>query len=175
MEMLPSIAYGYKGCSQKYKIQPQDQFCNNWQPAIDAWNRGEKVTKLIGYEAGEERRAKIQEDDKYTYRYPLIEWGWNRAKCIEVIKEAGLPLLGKSACFFCPSSKAAEVLWLSKTHPDLYARAVAMEKNAKLTTVKGLGRDYAWADLVKFKEAQIEMFDTDHSTAEIPCGCYDGE
>ena len=171
---LPSIAYGFKTCSQRFKIQPQEKFMNNWIKAHLAWKAGEKITRLIGYEAGEERRVKEFESDKYINRYPLIEWGWDRAKCIEVIKAEGLPQPGKSACFFCPSSKAGEVRWLARNHPDLFNRAVAMEKNAKLTTIKGLGRDYSWEEMVKFKDAQLELLDNDWSTAEVPCGCYDG-
>ena len=171
---LPSIAYGFKTCSQRFKIQPQDKFLNNCDPAKAEWAQGNKVVRLIGYEAGEERRVKEFESDKYINRYPLIEWGWGREKCIEVIKAEGLPLPGKSACFFCPSSKAKEVIWLSKNHPDLFARAVAMERNANLTTIKGLGRDYSWEEMVKFKNAQMELLDQDWSTAEVPCGCYDG-
>lgn len=49
---LPSIAYGYKRCSQKWKRSPQDVFVNNWEPARSVWQAGEKVTKLIGYDAG---------------------------------------------------------------------------------------------------------------------------
>lgn len=172
---LPSIAYGFKTCSQRFKLQPQDKYLNNWQPAIDAWGRGEKITKLIGYEAGEERRAKEFETKKYINRYPLIEWGWDRNKCIEVIKSVGLELPGKSACFFCPSSKAQEVKQLAKQYPSLAQLAIAMEDNAtNLTTVKGLGRDYSWRDLLAFDDAQAKLFDSDFSTAEIPCGCYDG-
>lgn len=171
---LPSIAYGFKTCSQRFKLQPQDKYLNNWQPALDAWERGEKVTKLVFYDASEGRRAKDYSDDKYIVRYPLIEWGWDREKCLEVIKSAGLPLPGKSACFFCPSSKAQEVKQLAKQYPELAKRAIAMEKNAVLTDIKGLGRNYAWADLLEFDEKQVKMFDDDWSTAEVPCGCYDG-
>ena len=39
-KMLPSLAYGFKGCSQKYKIQPQDKFCNNWPLAKETWQGG---------------------------------------------------------------------------------------------------------------------------------------
>jgi len=171
---LPSIAYGFKTCSQRFKIQPQDKFLNNWQPAKEAWGDGEKVIKLVGYEAGEERRAKDYGDKKYKLRYPLIEWGWDRARCVRVIESVGLTLPGKSACFFCPSSKAQEVKQLAKDYPHLAQRAIAMEANADLTTIKGLGRDYSWTDLLKFDEAQTKMFDDDFSTAEVPCGCYDG-
>lgn len=173
---LPSIAYGFKTCSQRFKLQPQDKFLNNWQPAIDVWANGSKVTKFIGYEAGEERRAKDFSDDKYDFRYPLIEWGWSRKECLEAIKRAGLPLPGKSACFFCPSSRKSEILELKARYPELAKRAVEMEKNANLTDIKGLGRDFAWGDLLAFDEAQLKMFadDSDWSTAEVPCGCYDG-
>lgn len=172
---LPSIAYGFKTCSQRFKLQPQDKYLNNWQPAIDVWARGEKVVKLIGYDATEERRAKEYESEKYQNRYPLIEWGWDRARCVSAIVNAGLPLPGKSACFFCPSSKKQEILELKKRYPDLMARAIAMEQNAHLTDIKGLGRDFAWGDLVSWDEKQTKLFeDSDWSTAEVPCGCYDG-
>ena len=49
-----------------------------------------------------------------------------------------------------------------------------MEKNAILTDVKGLGRDYSWADLIEFDEKQLKLIDSDWSTAEIACGCFDG-
>ena len=29
MNMLPSIAYGFKSCSMKFKTDPQDKYCNN--------------------------------------------------------------------------------------------------------------------------------------------------
>lgn len=171
MNMLPSIAYGFKSCSHKYKIQPQDKYCNNWKPAKAEWNAGRKITKLIGFDADEEHRAKIPEDKKYRYEYPLMEWDMGRDECIESIESAGLCLPGKSACFFCPSSKPSEIRQLAKVYPDLAERAIAMEKNAKLTTIKGLGRNYAWADLL----SQAEMFDDDYAhTPELACGCYDG-
>jgi hypothetical protein len=170
--MLPSIAYGFKSCSMKHKRAPQDKFVNHWQPANDTWKEGSKVVKLIGYDADEEKRAKIEEDDKYSYRYPLIEWGWGRDECVEAITRAGLPQPGKSACFFCPSSKPKEILSLKRDHPDLFARAVAMERNAELTHIKGLGRNFSWEELVKWNDAQIDMF---NNPIESPCGCYDGD
>jgi len=171
--MLPSIAYGFKSCSLKYKVAPQDKFCNNWEPAINLWGQQKKVTKLIGYDAGEERRAKIEEDDKYAYRYPLLEWDWGRDECVDAINRAGLPQPGKSACFFCPSSKPKEILELQRNHPELLARALAMEANAKenLTSVKGLGRNWSWTDFIAFNDKQLDMFS---NYMDTPCGCYDG-
>ena len=81
------------------------------------------------------------------------------------------PALLKSACFFCPSSKKQEVLELKRTHPELLLRALAMEAQAELTKVKGLGRSYAWADLVMHGDEQQNLF---AQPLEIPCECFDG-
>lgn len=156
-KMLPSLAYGFKSCSQKYKIQPQDKAMNNDPRARDLWKSGGKVEKLIGYEFAESRRwmkAPI-EDEKYSYRYPLVEWEWSRPECLAAIQRAGLELPGKSSCFYCPASKKSEIDNLRREHPDLYARAIAMEDNARdgLTTVKGLGRRFSWRDYTRTQEA----------------------
>ena len=34
-----------------------------------------------------------------------MDWGWTREDCIAAIQQEGLPLPGKSSCFFCPSMK----------------------------------------------------------------------
>ncbi len=77
----------------------------------------------------------------------------------------GLPVPPKSACWHCPGSKLGEVLDLKRDHPDLYARAVAIEDRARdgkhgLDTVKGLGRTWAWgwvADITDEDEALEEI------------------
>ncbi|SEB72457.1 3'-phosphoadenosine 5'-phosphosulfate sulfotransferase (PAPS reductase)/FAD synthetase [Pseudomonas saponiphila] len=169
MKMLPSVAYGFKSCSQKYKGEPQDAYCNNWEPAKAAWTSGQKVIKCIGYDAGEPQRAKFDEDKKYKWRYPLIEWDMGREECIKSIRAAGLPLPGKSSCFFCPNSKQHEILSLPD---DLKERAIAIERGANLTSVKGLGRRWRWEDLIASDRDQMRLFDDSHQ--EMPCGCYDG-
>ena len=151
---LPSIAYGFNRCSQKHKIGPQEKFCNHHPQCRAVWQAGGRVTRFIGYDAGERKRyvrsrKHNETDKKYENRYPLIEdWNWTRDDCIRAIQEAGLPLPGKSSCFFCPSMKRQEVEALKQQHPDLYRRALAIEENAmpNLKTVKGLGRNYAWKE-----------------------------
>ena len=169
--MLPSLAYGFKSCSQKFKIAPQDKFCNNHPEVRAIWNKGETVTKLIGYDADESHRwhGKNFDNEKYTFRAPLVEWNMGRDECIESIRRAGLPLPGKSSCFFCPASRKPEILDLAAKHPALLARALKMEAQAQLITVKGLGRRFAWADFIKSAEDQANLF-----PPEIDCGCYDG-
>lgn len=169
---LPSLVFGFRSCSDKYKVRPQERYLKQWQPALDAWAIGGKVVKLIGYDAGEKHRVKDFDDKRFMVTYPLVEWGWRRAQCVAVVEAAGFRP-AKSACFFCPASKRGEVLRLAKTHPELFARAVEMERGAtKATTVKGLGRNWRWEDLVKANEAQMKLFD--ELPDLVPCGCYDG-
>ena len=174
---LPSKAFGYKACSQRFKIEPQQKFLNHWPPAQARWKAGGKITQVIGYDAGEPQRAKSYTNERYDYWYPLIEWNWGRDECIEAIKNAGLPLPGKSACFFCPSMRKPEVLALAEEHPELFARAVEMERTAKasgkLGVVKGLGRHWTWEELVSAGKQQQNLFS--EVTCETDCACFDGE
>lgn len=155
---LPGIAYGFKSCSVEWKVKP-----------IQARLKGLEHTMLVGIDADEAHRAK----NNYGYRYPLLEWDWGREECVEAIKRAGLAQPGKSACFFCPSSKKKEVFELRRMYPALADRAVAMENNAELTGIKGLGRYFAWKDLYAADDAQGKLFP--ESNTEIDCMCYDGE
>lgn len=174
-QTLPSIAYGYKACSEKYKARPQHSFMKEWPPAMRAWASGGRVTKLIGFHAGEPHRAKNYSDDKYAYRYPLIEWGWDNEACLKYLRELNLPIPGKSSCFFCPNMRAWEIRALKETEPDKFERALAMERNAKpsLTTIKGLGRDWSWEDLNRQFDTQGE-FSFQTVRDEMPCECSDG-
>ncbi len=151
---LPSIAYGRRSCSIKYKKTPQERFVSRWTPARVAWSGGRKVVKVIGFDAGEIRRINRgqarkkdpREERQYHYWHPLFDWGWHRQDCIEAIRKAGLPVPMKSACFFCAASKKTEIVWLQQHHPELLDRALALEENAqaKLRSVKGLGRSFRW-------------------------------
>ena len=59
----------------------------------------------------------------------------------------------KSACFFCPGSKRQEIVQL----PSVYQRqSLTLEErfqtgkhSHKITSTKGLGRNRAWADILK--------------------------
>jgi len=166
---LPSLAYGFKGCSSKWKRQPMDRYVREWAPAVECWENGGKVLRLIGIDAGESHRAVLTEDAKHVYRYPLVEWGWTREECVTAIRAAGLEVPPKSSCFFCPAMRRAEVLRLAEEEPDLFARAVAIEANAETHTVVGLGRNWKWADLVRQDKAQGKLW----GSPEIPCGCMD--
>jgi hypothetical protein len=162
---LPSLAYGGRSCSVRYKIGPQDRYVRSWRPALECWRRGGRVVKAIGFDAGpsDSRRHHHAQDDEHRYWYPLSsEWGMDRDDCVRSIRDAGLPVPMKSACFYCPASKRQEVLWLRDRHPDLLERALAIERNAapNLTSVRGLGRSFSW-----------EQFLDDHDDPPLFASC----
>ena len=99
---LPSIAYGFKRCSLKHKIGPQEKFCNHYLPCQKVWAAGKRVVKFIGYDAGEGYRSdKVLlgdlADPKYSKWYPLMEWGWDRAACTA----SSVPVCGRRRSSIC--------------------------------------------------------------------------
>lgn len=160
--IIPGVAMGRSTCSVKWKQQAIHQYLKGvpekgrrpaqpgWQPAKDAWARGEKIVKLIGYDAGakDRRRKGVAEDEYYRSFFLLRELGYNRLDCANIILQENLPLPQKSSCFYCPASKSDELLFLHHFHPDLFRRAINIETNAlpKLKTVEGLWRNTRKSD-----------------------------
>ena len=177
---LPALAYGRKACSMKYKTQPQTKRLKEVMDERGMMN----AIRAIGYDSGENHRANnIEGEDLKKGRYvrnwfPLLEWQWRRQECVEAIQRHGLPLPGKSACFFCPAMKRGEILKLKRTHPDLFQRALAIEANAELKSPgRGLGgQSLRWENVDANDEAQGKLWDylDENDESPIPCGCYDG-
>jgi hypothetical protein len=154
---LPSEAFGMGSCSEKWKQQPQNNWTKTWAPAVEAWARGEKIKKAIGYDdstadkkrsCSADRTFKAKPDAQYDYWYPLQEHHIDRKKCIQMIVDEQLPgydpvalakgklvwveaggVPTKSSCFFCPNMKGHEVDILPA---EKLARIVIMEARAKV-------------------------------------------
>jgi hypothetical protein len=163
-KVLPPVAYGFKSCSDKFKIRPLEKF-------IKANFPKQNIQMYIGFDTGESRRIRTNPKKDHHNVYKLIEWGWDRKRCIEEIANVGLCLPGKSSCFFCPNMKKPEILELSS---ELKDRAIKIEQNAKegLSELKGLGRQYAWKDLIESDQEQHKLFD-DLDLFQKPCECID--
>lgn len=128
---LPSKAYGYSGCTYKWKIQPMDK----WRKA----NGFAESVVTIGYDCGEKARVKKAvaacKDAEYDPSlrllwYPLVAWGIDRAGCEARIVAQGWPF-SKSSCFMCPHMRKEEWQSLALEHPSLYRQAVQIEEQAK--------------------------------------------
>jgi hypothetical protein len=138
---LPSLAYGFRdhSCSSKWKVGPQLDYIANGgfsKRAHEAWDAGLPVIRAIGFDASSGdrgRRDRIPDDMRYMHWYPLQDWGWDRERCKQEIRKAGLPVPLKSACFFCPS-----------THPWEIQRFVLLDDPFvnKLRQMEDLSRPY---------------------------------
>jgi hypothetical protein len=145
-ETLPSLAFGMKSCSLKYKTDPQDKFIKgarsgpNARPPHPLWlqaqEQQEKIVKLIGYDCGKadmrRSRALAEATDGFDYVYPLQLIGWSRPDCVSAItRMLGVHMVPiKSACFFCPASKHWELYWLAAHHPEQFEQALHLERVA---------------------------------------------
>ena len=136
---LPGATFNRGSCTLKFKVEPQNRHCRSLEACQQAWARGEKVIKLIGFEACEGYRQERAADrthagrgspdaQRYEWQYPLMEWGWNLERCKQAIDDAGMPIPPKSACFFCPNQRPEEVEELSD---EERARIVRMELRAE--------------------------------------------
>jgi hypothetical protein len=170
---LPSVAFGYKTCSQKHKIFPQQKWRRyHWGKQTTIW--------YVGFDLGEQRRVSNTKNiNGNINKYPLIELGWDRARCEYEILKAGLLLPKKSACYFCPNMKKHEILALSD---DKKQSVIEIEKNAKgtLKKVKGLGRGFSWTDLLSGFTKEVDGYEqsatvfkeqTSEELEPISCNC----
>ena len=183
---LPSAAYGMAGCTSKWKQFPLDKTINNHPGVIAALARGETVERWLGYDATEGARVAniAHKPPPYKWRAPLYDWDIARAECREIIKAAGLPQPGKSACFICPNMRGHEVDKLAAEYPELMAKALTIEDNAVRLTIEtpdlaqqGLGRNIhpkmRWSEWLK-RPKQMDIFNREEDDGEaMPCGCHD--
>lgn len=184
LHALPSIAYGWKKCSQKYKARPAVWWTERQSWAVAAWARGEKITRAIGYDAGEDRRAldtfgDPKESARFAPWYPLHAAGIDRDGCVDLIRSAGLPVPSKSACTFCPSNTLQEWDDLRRDDPEAFADAMEMSREAfdglDVPDVVGLMR----CNPAGRRQLHLHVWQDDAPTGEtaddardaIPCEC----
>ena len=146
---LTGLAFGGKSCSVKWKIEALGPHRVDNPLLQEAWLNGERVQKCIGFDATEDHRVKGTGgggtyavgnfaicnrkglpafSGRYSVLYPLREYGFDRPKCGRVIADAGLPVPPKSACFFCPAMRLAEIQRLQIIDPEYAILAFEMER-----------------------------------------------
>jgi hypothetical protein len=141
-----------KTCTDKLKIQPIYKFLSEWvgkkyglktngkyrgkQPLVEHAEQIGKIDMLIGI-ASDEAKKRIGGADhgakwmqlSINRRYPLVDWGWDRAACQAYLKSIDETIPLPSNCLLCPFMNLTELLWLFTFYPDSYHDWVRIEKN----------------------------------------------
>ena len=112
-----------RACTADFKVK-----------TLHRWLRQNGATKhnpatvCLGISTDEIERAGRGKDASFERRiYPLLDLGYNRTDCMEIIRDAGLPVPPKSSCFFCPFH--SELTWaeLRRDEPELFEKAQQLE------------------------------------------------
>jgi hypothetical protein len=158
-------APGTRSCTSTYKIEVIGQ----WLKAHGA-TETTKATVGIGISLDEIERVNNRRAMPYEQPvYPLLDHTppLRRIDCQRIITAAGLPVPGKSACWFCPLRRPDTWAAMRRDRPELFAKACALETllNARRTV---LGKDPVW--LTRFNKPLAEAI---HAAQDMLPGLID--
>lgn len=120
-KMVPSRSSRW--CTDRFKIRP-------------VYGYIEKPCFMhIGIDAGEIRRAVLNSRKGVENRFLLLEHDIDRDGCKKLILESGLEVPRKSGCFICPFQGTAGYRELRRDYPELFCKAVGLERaqNSRVT------------------------------------------
>jgi len=116
-------APGNRNCTHTYKVR----VVGKWLKANGA-SPEDPATVAIGISTDEIIRVSNKRAEAYERPvYPLIDLGLDRSACQRVIQEAGLPVPGKSSCFFCPFHRPQTWAEMRRDEPELFFKAADLE------------------------------------------------
>ncbi len=138
-------------CTRNMKIKP-----------IESWVGDSPAVSYVAIRADESnRKGHVSTKPNITTRLPFVEDGIDRDDVLRILEDAGIGLpryyewRTRSGCYFCFYQRKAEWIGLADRHPELFERAVAIEKKVlKDAGVDGdadfggramRGRQYTWS------------------------------
>ena len=138
-------------CTKNMKIKP-----------IEEWIGDAPAISYVAIRADESnRKGYISTKSNIQTRFPFIEGGIDRDGVMRILADAGIGLpeyynwRTRSGCYFCFYQRKAEWIGLAERHPELFERAVAIER--KVLSDAGVdgdadfgshamrGRQYTWS------------------------------
>jgi hypothetical protein len=129
-----SGAPSVRSCTVQFKIRRMGV----WQRRHGATRAAPAITGL-GISLDEFQRMRTTSSiETQTLTYPLIDMRLTRQDCMNIITRAGLAVPPKSSCWFCPFHRIPAWQKLKRETPELFDRAVALEKTLSERS-EGLG------------------------------------
>jgi hypothetical protein len=114
-------------CTSDWKID----VITKWMKQNADAKKGSRKPIGVGISLDEYQRIRTDDESKYPFtytEYPLIDMRMNRSDCLKTIAGANLPPPPKSSCWFCPYTKMREWTEMKRTNPELFGKAVGLEK-----------------------------------------------
>ncbi|CAM8620891.1 Phosphoadenosine phosphosulphate reductase [Acidimicrobiia bacterium] len=147
--MLPSPQMRW--CTREMKIKP-----------LEDWLGDDPAVSYVAIRADEKnRKGYVSTKPNISAVFPFIEDDIDHAGVLRILDEAGVGLpeyyewRTRSGCYFCFFQRKAEWVGLADRHPDLFAKAVAIENKvlidagvdgeASYTDHAMEGRLYTWS------------------------------
>lgn len=162
---MASGAPGNRQCTDRWKRQ-----------VIARWHKQHGATPdkpaVCGLGISWDEMQRMREDSNIawqTLEYPLIDLRLTRADCMRIIADAGLPVPPKSSCWFCPFHRRAEWQTMKRTQPELFDRAVALERRINEKRA-AMGKDQVYLHtsckpLTDAVSDQMALFEDDGCTS----------
>lgn len=155
-------------CTKHMKIKP-----------IEEWIGEESAVSYVAIRKDESnRKGYISTKPNIQTRFPFVEDGIDHDGVIRILDDAGIGLpkyydwRTRSGCYFCFYQRKAEWVGLADRHPELFERAVSIERkvlqdagidgDADFSSQAMSGRQYTWSggetlpELVTRREEIIE-------------------
>jgi len=142
-------APGTRNCTSHFKIKVIGKWLKEHGASAD-----NPATVAVGISVDELHRANNRKVEPYeNVVYPLLDMRLRRTDCMDVIRDAGLPVPGKSACYFCPFHRPDTWAYMQRNEPELFHKAAELE--ALLNERRdALGKDHVY--LTRFARPLLE-------------------
>lgn len=155
---LEGAGPGQRGCTSDFKIK-----------VVARWQRERGATKtapaIVGLGISIDEYQRMRTDSGIAWQrleYPLIDLRMTRADCERTIRAAGLPVPPKSSCYFCPFHSMATWHHLKRVRPDLFDKAVVLERRMNEVAAERNDAVYLTRKLRPLDQVvgdQLDMFD----------------
>ena len=152
-------------CTRMLKIEPFEAFVAAARPCV----------VYVGIRADEADREGVAYErmGDVTRRYPLVEWGWDKAKVLSYLQDRGVEIPARTDCAACFFQTLGEWHALWKEHPDEFATAEAWESYTG-HTLRSAQRDTWPAALVdlraEFERGRLPKVRASMDARKIMCG-----
>lgn len=159
-------APGHRSCTADFKIKVTGKWAKQHGATKD-----DPATVGIGISVDEIHRANNRRTEPHeNIVYPLLDLRLRRDACLRIIASEGLPVPGKSSCFFCPFHRPAAWQDLHRETPELFEASCHLEDTLNERRAM-LGKDPVF--LTRFGVPLRDAIALDQDT--LPADPADGE